>query len=284
MGETSRRQRKPDSQKVACWLGYRTDSHAQIKKGRSMNELQKMENPLPAVRAEDPMMLLTLAVERGADVGTLERLSVLRDKFIAERARKAYYDSLSAFQSEVPVIKKRNRVVFSGGEKYRYAPIDHIIKVVGPLLQKHGFAFQRDSKVEAGWVEAVVTITHREGHSETKSFRIPTDSKAAMSEQQRYGAALTFADRYAFCGALGIKTGDEDTDCAPAPDGPDTIAGLKKELWDLLKPKRGTENNWNQARQWLVDEMCLDPDTTIKQLDAAGLRAVIDRARQKLYA
>ncbi len=74
-----------------------------------------------------------MAVQQGANVDTLERLAVLREKFLAEKARKAYFDSLAAFQSECPVIVKSNRVIFSGSEKYRYAPIDKIIQTVGPL-------------------------------------------------------------------------------------------------------------------------------------------------------
>ena len=56
-----------------------------------------------------------------------------------------------------------------------------------------------DGVVTEGWVEAIVTVTHRAGHSEVKKFKIPTDSKAGMSLQQKYGAAMTYATRYAFC-------------------------------------------------------------------------------------
>lgn len=241
--------------------------------------LQRIE-PAPVVlHQDDPMSLLTMAVQQGANVDTLERLAVLREKFLAEKARKAYFDSLAAFQSECPVIVKSNRVIFSGSEKYRYAPIDKIIQTVGPLLQKHGFAFQRDSKIENGWVEAIVTITHREGHSETKSFRVPTDSKAGMSEQQKYGAALTFADRYAFTGALGIKTGDEDNDANQGAKAKN-ITALKAELWALLKPKCSGA----QAQQWLWDEACMDPNQRVQDLNAQELQTVIDKAKEKLLA
>lgn len=245
--------------------------------------LQRIE--VPAMRADDPMALLTMAVQRGADVGTLERLAALRDKFLAEKARKAYFDSLAAFQRECPVIVKTSKVLVGGSERYRYAPIDRIIKVVGPLLEKHGFAYQRDSKIEQGWVEAIVTITHREGHSETKSFRVPSESKAGMSEAQKYGAALTFADRYAFCGALGIKTGEEDTDMAPGAEGPEVLLGLKTMLWNLLKAHLQI-STWDQARQWLTDEMLMDPEQTIKELlaNAAALRSIIAKATTKLEA
>jgi hypothetical protein len=249
-------------------------------------ELQRIE-PMPvSTHNDDPMSLLTLAVTQGANVDTLERLAALREKFLAEKARKAYFDALAGFQSECPVIVKSNRVIFSGSEKYRYAPIDQIIKVVSPLLRKWGFAYQRDSKIEGNMVEAIVTITHCEGHSETKSFKVPTDSSAGMSAQQKYGAALTFADRYAFCGALGIKTGDQDNDANGGAKGK-TVTELKAELWALLKEKRGkgtSDAQLTNAQQWLWDECCLDPDHRIQDLDAAGLQTVITKAKEKLLA
>ena len=240
-------------------------------------ELQRSEAELPA-HSDDPMMLLTMAVQKGADVGTLERLSVLRDKFLAEKARKAYFAALAVFQKECPVIVKTSRVMVDGAERYRFAPIDKIIKIVGPLLEKHGFAFQRDSKADNGWIEAIVTITHREGHSETKSFRVPTETNAKMSPAQKFGAALTFADRYAFCGALGIKTGDEDTDGPQTgQDGPEVKAGLKAMLWKLLKKFQPDNTTWDQMQQFCIDEALIEQDQQIREIlqDTAAMRKTI---------
>lgn len=240
--------------------------------------LQRIESEVPATRADDPMALLTMAVQRGADVETLERLAVLREKFMAEQAKNAFFAALAAFQAECPVLI-RNR---AGHEnRYNYAPLEKIVRDVTPYLNKHGFSHQEDGVVTEGWVEAIVTVTHRLGHKEEKRFKVPTESKAGMSLQQKYGAAMTYATRYAFCAAFGIRTADRDTDCPPAEE---SITKLKADLWTVLAPVRGTEKNWNMARQWLVDEMCLDPDISISQLDAVGLRATIDAARKKLEA
>ena len=51
-----------------------------------------------------------------------------------------------------------------------------------------------------------------------------------MSAQQKVGAALTFAKRYAFCNAFGIMTGDEDNDAnqaAPVIQKGATVATIK---------------------------------------------------------
>lgn len=248
----------------------------------SEQALQRLDSLPPAKQEREPQDLLALAVQKGADVATIERLMVVRTQLKQERSKEAYFAALAGFQAECPVIKKKRRVVIPGGANYAYAPLEQIVPQVQPLLDKYGFSHQEDSDITEGWVTAIVTITHREGHSETKRFKVPSETKAGMSPQQKYGAAMTFATRYAFCAALGIRTGDQDTDCAPSPDGPDAVATLRGELWDMLKPVRGIESNWKAARQWLVDEALIDPDAQIKSLDVAALRAVINKARQKI--
>lgn len=243
--------------------------------------LTRLDNDAPAGRQE-PQDLLALAVQKGADVATLERLMVVRTQLKSEAAKEAYFTALAAFQAECPIIRKGRKVAIPGGPQYNYAPLDEIIRKVQPLLDKHGFSVDRDAEIDEKWVTAIVTVHHRLGHSETKRFKVPAETKAGMSPQQKYGAAGTFAERYAFCGALGIRTGDQDTDCALAAEGPEVMAALKRELWELLKPVRGEANNWQQARQWLVDEMCLDPEVPIKDLDADGFRATLKLARKKL--
>lgn len=244
------------------------------------DKLQRLDAESPM--RQEPQDLLALAVQKGADVATLERLMVVRKELLAERAKTSYFASLAAFQAECPIIVKSRGVVIEGSERYKYAPMDRIISQVGPLLEKHGFSVQRDTEVDDKWVRAVVTVTHRDGHSETKSFKVPAESRAGMSPQQKYGAAATFAERYAFCGALGIRTGDTDNDAVGRSEGPETVAQLKAQLWALLKPVRGEENNWNVARQWMVDEMCLDPELPIKEMTVDHLKATIKAVQKKL--
>lgn len=227
--------------------------------------------------SQQPQDLLALAVKQGASVDTLERLMVVRTQLKAEQAREAYFAALAAFQSECPIILRSK----AGHEnRYNYAPLERIVKEVTPFLTRHGFSHQEDGVVTDGWVEAVVTVTHRAGHKEEKRFKVPTESKAGMSPQQKYGAAMTYATRYAFCAAFGIRTADRDTDCAP--DDQAEKQRLKAELWKLLEPVRGTEKNWDMARQWLVDEMCLDPDIPVRDLDVPGFQATIKAAKLKL--
>jgi hypothetical protein len=183
---------------------------------------------------------------------------------------------MSAFQAECPILVRGR----AGHEnRYNYTPLEVIVGKVTPLLQKYGFSHEEDSIVTEGWVESLVTVKHRGGHSITKRFKVPTESKAGMSPQQKYGAAMTYATRYAFCAAFGIRTADKDTDCTPDSD---SVTALKKALWDLLKPVRGTESKWDLARRWLTDECQMDAEKRVSDLESHELKALIERAKERL--
>lgn len=239
-------------------------------------ELQRMDSAVPEQAHDDPQDLLALAVRNGADVGVLERLMVVRKELMAEKARNAFFDDLARFQSECPVILRTK----AGHEnRYNYAPLERIVKDVTPYLTKYGFSHQEDGIVTDGWVEAVVTVTHRLGHKEEKRFKVPAESKAGMSPQQKYGAAMTYATRYAFCAAFGIRTADRDTDCPP---GEKPTTDIRKQLWEACKPIRGADNKWDTARAWLVANCGLRSDKRISDLTPDELEALIEKVKEVL--
>lgn len=241
-----------------------------------------------ALAVRDPESILRFAVERGASVDVIERLMLVREKLQAEFSKEKFDEALAAFQSECPVITKTKAVKDKGGAvRYWFAPLDVIVTQVKGLLMTHGFSYSLTAKVEGGMVEAICKLTHRNGHSQVSEFKVPIDPKAFMSEAQKFAAALTYAKRYAFVNALGILTADEDTDGAGGGqkkgiDATENLRALAQTLWDLLKPVRGTEKNWEVANRFLIDECILEPDEAAPELTPERFRAVIETARGKL--
>lgn len=157
--------------------------------------------------------LISQAIQKGVDVGTMERLLAMRATIKAEQALEAFNRAMAAFQGSQPAIVKDKIIKDKyGKERYRYAPMDVIVRQVKDGLQENGLSYTTDAIVEEGWVTAVCKVTHTLGHSETSQFKVPIDKDGYMSAPQKFAAALTFAKRYAFCNAFGILTGDEDTD------------------------------------------------------------------------
>lgn len=247
--------------------------------------------------ARDPEGLLKFAIEKGASVETLERLMVVRTQLRAEQAKEAFDASMKAFQSECPVITKDTGVPDRTGKTaYKYSPIEAIEIQIKPFELKFGFHHNfPDTLVEPGWMTAFCKITHDAGHSELAKVKYPIGTKTAiMSDTQQYAAAETFCKRRCLCNAYGITLAGEDRDGATGkikPKGPSSMAPteaevreLAKVLWEMLKPVRGTEKNWNAANQWLWREDILDgavPEAA-PDLTAARFREVIKAVKERL--
>ena len=87
-----------------------------------------------------------------------------------------------------------------------------IVNQIKKILSDNGFSYTWNVVNETGFITAVCKVTHSLGHSETSEFKVPIDTEGYMTAPQKYASALTFAKRYSLCNALGISTGDEDTD------------------------------------------------------------------------
>jgi hypothetical protein len=159
---------------------------------------------------------MTLALEKDAKLEAIQEIVKMRNQLRAEQAKELFDNAMAAFQSTCPTIQKtkevRNKPEKGGGLRYKYAPLDSIISQVRELLSMHGFSYRVETEVKENLVLVTCVVTHSFGHSQTSSFSVPIDKESYMTDQQRFGAALTFAKRYAFCNAFGIMTGDEDTD------------------------------------------------------------------------
>lgn len=200
------------------------------------------------LQATPSMNLIQMAVSKGADVDTIERLVAMYNEERREVARKAYHLALSNFQSEMPVIK-RNKKGYDNN--YKYAELDQLVSVAKPLLVKHGFSYTykfRDLKKETGLIDRVtemveatrkfdidkkkqsaletiireimsekdievtIVVTHRDGHSEETTMVGPEDFSGFKNAIQSRGSSTSYLERYTFIGAFGLVTADGDND------------------------------------------------------------------------
>lgn len=154
------------------------------------------------------------AIAQNLPVETMERLFALRKEVKAEAAKEAFVQALGGFQQSCPVIQKTRNVMNKDGRtiRYSFAPIDSIVTQIKAPLKKHNLSYRWEVDTKDGKVTARCIITHALGHSESSSFEVPVDTEGYMTAPQKNASALTFAKRYSLCNALGISTGDEDTD------------------------------------------------------------------------
>jgi len=250
------------------------------KKGKK-NSVQRVQEVAIAPReVVDINSLMVHAVQSG-NIETMERVMAIRRELKAEAAKEAFFAALSAFQHECPVIKKTKPVKDQGGIRYRYAPLDVIVGCVSGLLTKHGLSYTIESHIigtgDEGALEAVCKVYHEAGHMESSRFSVPIEPPKFMSKPQTFGAASTFAKRYAFCNALGILTGDEDNDAqgqytqkAPEPRKP-----VSQPKPTPTAQKAAQTGNGPQGRP------DLEPASPEEAIDAAtikGLRMAMEHA------
>jgi len=161
-----------------------------------------------------PEMLIQQAIDQKVSIEHMEKLMAMRRELKEEEAKKAYYRDLAAFQAECPVIGKNKSVTDKaekgGALRYTYATLDEIVFQVAPFLQKHGFSYTFKNKQTDTAYTAICNTMHRDGHSESTEFVVPVDLKAYMSAPQKVGSARSFANRYAFCNAFGVQTGEDN--------------------------------------------------------------------------
>lgn len=115
--------------------------------------------------------------------------------------------ALTAFQGEVPAIEKDGNNPFF---KSKYATLENIIKVIKPLLLKHGLSFSQFPSGEHG---LTTILMHASGEwIESEVSTSPKDNTP-----QALGSALTYMRRYALSAVLGLATESDD-------DGEATVA------------------------------------------------------------
>lgn len=176
--------------------------------------------------------MLEMALEKGLAVETLEKLVALHERVSDRAAAAEFADALASFQAECPPISKTStgKVATQSGTSftYKYAELSHIAETIRPLLHARGFSYSWDSEIKDKMMSATCTLRHVNGHKESSSFACPTETRAGMSEQQKYAAALSYAKRQSLIQVLGITTADPDTDAAnPATISKEQIAELR---------------------------------------------------------
>lgn len=160
------------------------------------------------------MALFEKALSGGVSADALEKLVMLKMKMDDRNAALDFANALSEFQQRCPPIPRTSTAQIAtrsgGGYQYRYADFEQIAETTKPHLVALGLSYTFDSSVAGGNLTCTCTLRHVNGHMVSSSFTLPTSSSSAMSDQQRFGAALTFAKRQTLISVLGLALTDPE--------------------------------------------------------------------------
>lgn len=189
----------------------------------SASQLERRER-VPAVSTiapveTTPMQMVASAVQRGADLHTVEKLMELQDRWERSQARKAYVTAMAKFKADPPTIVKNKHVEFElktgGRTSYNHATHDEVTNKIIVALSPHGLSHSWIVRQSDGLIFVKCQLTHELGHSEEVELFGPPDTSGVKSAIQQVASTVTFLQRYTLLSVTGLSTeemGRLDTD------------------------------------------------------------------------
>ena len=156
-------------------------------------------------REVTPLSLLSQALAKGADMGTLEKFMDLQERHERNQARKAFDAAIAEAKADIKVIEKDA----TGHNNRRYATFAAYAKAIDPVLSRHGLSY-RFRSAQDDRVHVTCILSHREGHSEENTLAGPPDTSGNKNAIQAIGSTLTYLQRYSLVQALGLAAGEDD--------------------------------------------------------------------------
>jgi hypothetical protein len=176
------------------------------------------------IKIENPLVLISSAIEKGIDVDKFQQLFELQQRWEEKQALKAFNEAYSKWLSQKPEVKKTKEVKYrmkSGGEKkYKYAPLPEIQKAVDPVLSKLGLSYRFKQTQEGANITITCILSHVDGHSVESPLSAPMDTSGSKNAIQSAGSTVTYLQRYTLVPLLGINVEDDDDGQGGAPVQP----------------------------------------------------------------
>lgn len=179
----------------------------------------------PAPRADlaqpasgDPFVdfLERAARDPSIDAAKLKELLAMKYERDEREAKRSYFEALARVQAKIGPIAKSG---VNSHTRSKYVRLDDLLIVIRPVLDEEGFAVSYDSTApQSGQIQFTCTLSHRDGHSETKRLTLPVDGtgsqggKSNMNDVQKVGSTTSYARRYLLDMHLNLARRDEDDD------------------------------------------------------------------------
>ena len=147
------------------------------------------------------------------------------------------------------------------------------------MLNKHGFAWKWDTRVEGNVLHCTCTLSHKAGHKETADFPCPIDGSPAMTMAQKTKGTLTFAMRVSLMQVLGLTDAETDVDGV----GP---AGADEPVSTVDAKQASTIREWLDQLPPEVETKLLGAYSVsmVSELPGSAYAAIVKRLREKVEA
>lgn len=190
-----------------------------------MSAVQKLEAPAPfegvAHAQSAQAMALVDLIQKAAsnpeiDLDRMERLFEMRERVLAQEAKRSFFTAMKAAQAEMPIVLKN---AANDHTRSRYATYDQVSKAMQPVISRHGFSltFSTEPSQIPGHLRVICECAHEDGHSKIEAADLPYDAAGAQGKAnktgvQAYGSTVSYARRYLKCMIFDVAVGEDDTD------------------------------------------------------------------------
>ena len=181
-------------------------------------------------QSQSTLLAISKAAENpDVDVEKMQALLDMQERIMDKAAHAAYTAAIHAFQAECPQLPKTKEIRVKGRLQSSYCPFEDMMRIVRPIMIKHGLTEQFDSEDGQGRVQVHCKLSHKDGHSEVSKFAAPFDQSGNKNSVQAVASSISYGKRYSLASALGLVFEEEDDD-AESLNGPDPapIAAKKK--------------------------------------------------------
>ena len=172
-----------------------------------------------AIEVRQPATLIEMALSRGADEKSLEKLEKvleLQERWEANEAKKAYHEAMANFKANPPDIEKDKKVSYAvqgkGTTAYNHASLANVTNKINRALSEHGLSAAWVTSQLNGGITVTCTITHKFGHSESTSLTAASDTSGSKNAIQAIGSTITYLERYTILALTGLATREQDDD------------------------------------------------------------------------
>ncbi len=200
----------------------------------------KQEKGKEIATSATPAELIKIAVTGGADLGQVEKLLEIQERYEGNEARKAFNKSMAEFKKNPPKIDKDKHVAY-GNTKYNHASLANVVEKISAELGKYGLSASWRTK-QNGQILVTCKITHELGHSEETTLSANADTSGSKNPIQAIGSAVSYLQRYTLLAITGLATYDMDDDAHNTTEKIDE--GKLKIIVDLIKEKKVNEKKF----------------------------------------
>lgn len=252
---------------------------------------------------QTPAALVALAVQQNFDIEKLERLLNLQREWQREEARRAFFNALSKFQSELPPICRSDRVDAGRAGKRKYASLGTINEAIRPYLYANGLSFRFAQRQSPEGITVTCIVSHRDGHSEETTLTAGADASGGKNAIQSVGSTVTYLERYTLTAALGLTTVEDDDDGEqtpaevpppsavtpqPAPAAAPTAPLLQKPMItaeqtrEMLSLMRELFSSGAKAQEWLLNGYGMNSPAELTETEAMGVLSALNLLKHEL--